>query len=113
MWDVSDHACRICLGRVLTGTRDGIKVSRCAECGREAEGGSKSICCCGVRAKGGRDAGFRCIKNPARRSGFDAEIICVQGALREAEEPVKDEWRQSRLDADVGGHGSQRDPLDG
>lgn len=86
MWEITDHVCRNCLGRVLTGTRDGVKVSCCAECGLESKGGPKSICCCGVKAKDGRNAGFRCIKNPAKRLGFDAEIICVQGDYGEWKE---------------------------
>lgn len=44
-WAITDHLCAKCLGRVLT---DG-KVSRCSNCGEEANGSPSEICACGVR----------------------------------------------------------------
>lgn len=75
MWAISDHACRVCLGRVLVGrfaagrdgapdfTRpapDGIAVARCAQCGNVGLGGPESVCCCGHAYPKGVRSGLRC-----------------------------------------------------
>jgi hypothetical protein len=80
LWRLTPHACRVCLGRVLArvnqdGTQSGHV--RCAECGLEADGGHKSLCACGQRNRGGRDAGLRCAVNENRCLEMPQEIIVV------------------------------------
>lgn len=65
MWDLTDHVCRVCLGRVLRrkGPAGGW-VHRCADCGLEVTGRVEALCACGARLKTGKNAGLRCRKNP-------------------------------------------------
>lgn len=62
LWAITDHACRLCLGRVLArrDKRSGDRHVRCAECGAGHIGNVDSLCACGVRFTNGRDAGLRC-----------------------------------------------------
>jgi hypothetical protein len=79
-WQMTDHCCRACFGRVLyRETFDHRHVYRCAQCGVEREGkGTVSICCCGIKLKGGKDAGVRCTVNGERSPEFPSEIIAEQ-----------------------------------
>lgn len=74
-WALTDHACRACLGRVLVTGSPGAKRYRCAECGIEGEGRVQSICACGATLRGGKNAGFRCVRNPAVSAETPAEIV--------------------------------------
>lgn len=104
-WEISDHLCRVCLGRVLTSTgADGVTVARCSYCGNEHQGEPQSICCCGVRlaarcdtcgkqhhsakvgagcvAEGcsgvvvkGPSAGLRCVPNDSKSVEFPGEVV--------------------------------------
>ena len=63
-WNISDHSCRHCMGRVLIGqSSDGLPLAHCSECGEEMVGGHDAICWCGVEMPGhGRT--FECFHNP-------------------------------------------------
>ena len=75
-WRITDHVCRLCLGRILTRTLDdGAEESRCAECGSHAPGDHRSLCACGARLRNDTDARLRCVPNPERRPEVSAEII--------------------------------------
>ena len=65
MWTLTEHVCRVCLGRVLE-RRDSErgKVFRCADCGEEVEGRVENLCACGARLRTGRNAGLRCVSHP-------------------------------------------------
>lgn len=77
-WEITDHACRACLGRILTRKRDdGVLESRCSECGLHAEGGHRKLCACGVKLRTGKNAGLRCVRNSDVRPEAPAEIIVV------------------------------------
>ena len=77
-WIITNHACRVCLGRVLVREcEDGSKRTRCAECGTESAGGPKSVCACGKKHPGGRDAGLRCILNTDQRPELPQEIVVI------------------------------------
>ena len=62
-WNLTDHACRACFGRVLRSVA-APTVYRCSNCGLQEPGrkGLKHppICACGMKV-GGRDAGIRCV----------------------------------------------------
>ena len=82
LWSITQHACRVCLGRVLMRkTFEGKKVYRCACCGIEREAASPaSICACGIRMRQGHgpmDLGVRCLPNPDRTPENMAEIVAA------------------------------------
>ncbi len=77
MWKISNHICKLCMGRLLEKKEDNKRIVRCSDCGYEQQGHVKSLCCCGVKLKTGKDAGFRCIENPNKKPGFLSEIVCV------------------------------------
>lgn len=74
-WTITDHVCRVCLGRLLTTNEGGIHTVRCADCGLEAVGRVAALCVCGTKLKTGRDAGMRCQRNPDPRPECSAEIV--------------------------------------
>jgi hypothetical protein len=82
-WEITDHVCRACLGRVLVGKNDaGVTVARCADCGLEHAGNHLTICWCAVtlNAKGTRprDAKLRCQRQERPTPSFPAEIVVAE-----------------------------------
>jgi hypothetical protein len=74
-WEVADHACRHCLGRVLQRLVRGVTVEvRCAQCGARADGGHLALCCCGAEA-GALDYPLECFKNPHVSIDVPHEIL--------------------------------------
>jgi hypothetical protein len=80
LWELSPHVCRICFARVLQRTTfDRRKVYRCSSCETEAEGpGPQVLCCCGIKVRGTRDAGVRCVPNPRRTPENPAQYVAEQ-----------------------------------
>lgn len=78
-WEVTQHVCGVCFGRLLVrdSTTDETTIIRCADCGIEMEGDVKGLCSCGSRLNTGRDAGFRCEKNPDHLPGVTQQIVAV------------------------------------
>lgn len=75
-WELTDHVCADCLGRVLERTtEDGTMIVRCADCGHEMEGGHRLICMCGLTLKTGKAAGFYCGRNDKHKPGKTQEIV--------------------------------------
>jgi len=63
-WELTDHCCRVCLGRIVRrSTPEGWR-HRCADCGGVKLGRVETLCACGTKLHGGRNAGLRCRKNP-------------------------------------------------
>jgi hypothetical protein len=67
LFELVDHACRICGGRILQRTLPtGEQQVRCAECGQTVDVAPTartpyvSLCWCGVTFATGADAGLRC-----------------------------------------------------
>ena len=83
LWAITDHACRVCFGRVLVReTFDRRRVYRCAGCGIEREGRSEvAICACGIRLKTGVDAGIRCQLQNEPTPEFPAQVVAAQAEL--------------------------------
>lgn len=80
-WELTDHICRACFGRLLRRESDDGErhVYRCANCGVEAEGRRESVlCCCGMKLKTGPDAGVRCIPNDQKSPECPSEIVAGQ-----------------------------------
>lgn len=64
-------------------TFDHKRVYRCSNCGAEREGTSEAaICCCGIKfSRQQRDAGIRCVANPARTAECVSEVVAKQVVL--------------------------------
>lgn len=81
-WDLTDHLCGACLGRVLVApsAASGGRPLKylCSNCGARGEAAAgqahPSICACGMKV-GNRDAGIRCVKNPNPRPEMPGEIV--------------------------------------
>lgn len=75
LWEVADHSCRHCLGRVLIRTKhDGSATARCAECGKRAEGDHELLCWCGAEVNGHGHI-FECFRNPNLTAASPQEIL--------------------------------------
>jgi len=93
-WELLDHVCRQCLGRILYNTTT--TEHRCADCGARAGKGSSvdSLCACGAlltppkpKKENRADADLprpapvqilRCARNYAKSPDFPAEVIAEQ-----------------------------------
>jgi hypothetical protein len=77
LWHIEDHACRECLGRVLSRRGDdGAPLVRCACCGAQAVAEPAAICACGISK--GRYAGLRCIRLDRPVPGIDSEVVVAE-----------------------------------
>ncbi len=75
LWEVADHACRHCLGRVLQRLVRGVAVEvRCAQCGARSDGGHLALCCCGAEC-GALEYPLECFKNPTVSIDVPHEIM--------------------------------------
>ncbi|MGC1301954.1 MAG: hypothetical protein WA840_06240, partial [Caulobacteraceae bacterium] len=66
-------------GRVVSASAPGgARLYRCTNCGAQGVGGhARVICACGMKV-GPRDAGVRCLPNPARTPECPNEIIAKE-----------------------------------
>jgi hypothetical protein len=77
LWQKTDHVCRVCFGRVYRRPDlNGGTVVQCSNCGIEAVGTHKAICCCGL--KRGPYEKVRCIKQDQPTPEFPAEVIAAE-----------------------------------
>jgi hypothetical protein len=83
MWELSEHVCRVCLGRVLR-RRDSVRgwVNRCADCGEEVAGGVTSLCVCGATFRTGKNAGLRCVRHQPTPESPSEIIVSYVGVSR-------------------------------
>lgn len=85
LYQITEHACRHCMGRILRCD----DVFRCADCGAEAKADhrrpvhSAAVCCCGLKEPVGSAVKqtFRCVANPNRTPENPAEITVAFGSL--------------------------------
>lgn len=66
LWAFTDHACRMCRGRILVrmdGAACGI-VHRCSICEVECTGPVEDVCACGTRNPDGSDTRLYCTRPP-------------------------------------------------
>jgi hypothetical protein len=74
-WEFTDHCCRVCFGRLLEHVDDqGTKIVRCAGCGTTVQDSRRKLCCCGMKLRTGRNAGYRCVKHKPTPE-MPAEIV--------------------------------------
>ena len=79
-WILTAHVCRICFARVLTRTTfDHRKIFKCSNCETEVQAEHVTgLCCCGMKLRGGKDAGVRCVENTKRVPENPAHIVAQQ-----------------------------------
>lgn len=73
MWNLTDHVCHRCFGRLLIRQTAGGTLVRCANCGAERIGSPTDLCCCGLKVRN-QDAGLRCQRNPRPSPEQPAEL---------------------------------------
>lgn len=96
-WELTDHLCRRCWGRLLIRNgEDGLTDVRCSNCGAEAHGKEDALCCCGIEANGKHP--FECVRNP-EKSVSPAEIAVREREQKDGKDtaarksnPVRFEW---------------------
>jgi hypothetical protein len=75
-WAIVNHVCRVCSGRILQRIdANGQKYVRCSECGTNAIGDHRVICCCGAKLKDGRNAGLRCVENNNKTPEIPVDMV--------------------------------------
>lgn len=74
-WELVEHACQHCLGRVLVRRKRGVTVeARCAECGAHSFEGIADVCCCGAQC-GTIGHVLECFRNPAPTPALPQEVL--------------------------------------
>jgi len=84
-WEVTDHVCRACFGRILKRESDDGDgwLYRCSNCGAEAAGRRETvICSCGIKLRTGKDAGIRCMPNTQPTPECPSQIVAEQVVSR-------------------------------
>ncbi|MDD2934723.1 MAG: hypothetical protein PHO76_12640 [Methylotenera sp.] len=75
LWEIVDHACRHCLGRLVRSVKcEGSVVHRCCECGASEDGGNENLCWCGAEVLGHGKV-FECFANPNKSMSTPQEIL--------------------------------------
>ena len=74
VWEVVDHACRHCGGRVLVRNIGKKILARCAECGATGDNGHASVCCCGADL-GALGRVLECVRNPAISKASPYQVL--------------------------------------
>lgn len=79
-WILTEHCCRICLGRVLVRTTfDHQKIYKCSNCETEVQSEHVTgLCCCGMKMRNNRDMGIRCQVNEGRTPENPSYIVAAQ-----------------------------------
>ena len=87
-WEIIDHACRHCMGRLVQRENDsGDTITRCCECGASEVGEHDALCWCGVEVR--EEKAFECFRNLNQSMSAPQEILVrerprVQAPKREA-----------------------------
>lgn len=87
-FNLTDHACSSCFGRILERAKGEGPRFRCAECGATSNAAMQALCCCGVSVGG--KPGLECIKNPVRSPAAPQEVVVRQRPPRRREARVQD-----------------------
>jgi hypothetical protein len=83
-WQIIDHACRHCMGRIVAGPGpDGGEMVRCTECGAEEHGAHDALCYCGVELPGVGRA-FECFRNPKQSLSVPQQVLVRERAVEGA-----------------------------
>lgn len=102
-WEVVDHICRACLGRVLRAEEADTVRFRCADCGAQAFHSVENLCTCGAKLRTGKNAGMRCQRNPdAGSAESPPEVVSVFVGIERKSPPVGPRLSDYRLDGEWG-----------
>lgn len=75
LWEIVDHACRHCSGRLVRSAKyEGSVVHRCCECGASVDGDNENLCWCGAEVLGHGKI-FECFPNPNKSPAIPQEIL--------------------------------------
>jgi hypothetical protein len=87
-WQISDHCCRHCLGRVLQRVSRGeVLAVRCAECGKAEDGPVQSLCACGADC-GDLGYALECYKNPHVSKEIPHEVMVRERPIEKREKDM-------------------------
>ncbi len=88
-WQLVDHACRQCFGRLLqhVDKSGDVAEARCAECGIRAEGTYAALCCCGADC-GDLGNALECYRNPLVTAEMPHEILVRERRVSESTREV-------------------------
>lgn len=95
-WQISNHACGNCFGRVLQRAVGGVVVeARCAECGNGVQGPVEQLCACGMACG---DIGYvlKCVRNPTVTKENPHEVL-IREVPRETQERERSAQKTVRL----------------
>ena len=74
-WHLVDHACKFCLGRLLTRTNtQGRFETICAECESQVDNTHEALCCCGAEYGSGRKI-LECYKNATKAKDLPQAVL--------------------------------------
>lgn len=107
LFELVDHCCRVCGGRLLQRRLDsGCVQVRCAECAALAEVAPTArspyaaLCFCGVTLASGADAGLRCQRSQARSPERPQEVVVRQEPLEAVKKRANPRPIRTGIDAD-------------
>lgn len=87
-WRLTAHCCRVCFARILARPDAGETLYRCSNCGLEARSTRpETLCACGITLRGGRNAGLRCVPNPAPTPECPSLIVVEEVASGKPSQP--------------------------
>ena len=92
-WQVVDHCCAKCMGRLLV-RHVGNKVEyRCCECGSTAVGSHEALCWCGIGV-GTHQSAFVCIVNTSKTPALLNEVLVTEKPITQSP-PLQDRQLKS------------------
>lgn len=87
-WQITNHACRHCLGRVLQRVSRSVVVEvRCAECGKSEDGPVRMLCACGADC-GDLGHALECFKNPNVTDEIPHEVLVRERPAEKREKTI-------------------------
>lgn len=113
-WEFTDHACRVCFGRVMERVNEAEEGERrleyrCAECGATGFGHVRAVCCCGDdeavgrvgrAAHGNRSLGLECVRNDHPTPEVPQQVLVRQ---RHVERAPRERAMPARVEVSGGG----------
>jgi hypothetical protein len=82
-WQVIDHACAQCLGRLLMRQVGNLLEYRCSECDATGSGSHESLCWCGVEVKNHGKV-FECVLNDHKSPTLLNQVLVAERRVEKA-----------------------------
>jgi hypothetical protein len=94
LWEIVDHACKHCLGRLVRSEKlKGSAVHRCCECGASEDGDNENLCWCGAEVLG-QGKIFECFPNPNKSPSVPQEILVRERPIIKGDKTLKQAARR-------------------